>query len=70
VSATWPDASGRFELVLPASARGLVAKVWESDRQFFSTSAAKPGAKADPAVYPTSLGAQTPQALLTVKLPQ
>jgi alcohol dehydrogenase (cytochrome c) len=69
VSATWPDASGRFQLVLPASARGEVAKLWESERQFFSTAHAKPGANVDSSVYPKSLAAQTPQALLTVKLP-
>jgi alcohol dehydrogenase (cytochrome c) len=70
LSAKWPDQSGRFELVLPASARGLVAKVWETERQFFSTKVAKPGGTVDPAVYPTSLAAETPQALLTVKLPR
>jgi hypothetical protein len=69
VSATWPDASGRFQLVLPASARGVVAKLWESDRQFFSTTPAKPGGNAATAAYPTSLASETPQALLTVKLP-
>ena len=69
LSAKWPDENGRFELVLPASARGLVAKVWETERQFFSTKVAKPGGAVDPAVYPTSLAADTPQALLTVKLP-
>jgi hypothetical protein len=67
--ARWPDANGRFELVLPSSARGLVAKFWESERQFFSTSVAKPGGAIDPAVYPKSLASDTPQALLTVKLP-
>jgi alcohol dehydrogenase (cytochrome c) len=70
VSATWPDASGRFELVLPASARGVVAKFWESQRQYFSTKPAKPDANVDPSVYPSSLAEDTPQALGTVKLPR
>jgi len=69
VSATWPDANGRFELVLPSSARGLVAKFWESERQYFSTKVAKPGANVDSSVYPSSLAQDTPQALGTVKLP-
>jgi hypothetical protein len=69
VRATWPAASGRFELVLPSSARGLVAKFWESERQYFSTSAAKPGANVDSSAYPSSLAQDTPQALGTVKLP-
>jgi hypothetical protein len=69
VSAKWPDADGRFELVLPTSARGLVARFWESDRQYFSTTAAKPGGRVDLSVYPKSLGQETPQGLATVKLP-
>jgi hypothetical protein len=69
LSAKWPDESGRFVLVLPASARGVVAKLWESARQYFSTSVAKPGGNVDLSVYPASLAANTPQALLTVKLP-
>ncbi len=69
VRATWPDASGRFVLVLPASARGQVARFWESQRQYFSTRAAKPGANVDPSVYPSSLAQDTPQAIGTVKLP-
>jgi hypothetical protein len=56
-------------LVLPASARGQVARFWESQRQYFSTTAAKPGANVDPSVYPSSLAQDTPQAIGTVKLP-
>jgi len=69
LSAKWPDANGRFELVLPASARGLVAKFWEDERQFFTTTEPKPGGAVDPAVYPKSLATDAPQALATVKLP-
>jgi carbohydrate-binding DOMON domain-containing protein len=69
LSAKWPDASGRFVLVLPGSARGAVAKFWEADRQYFSTAVAKPGGNVDPAVYPKSLPQDAPQALATVKLP-
>ncbi len=70
VSATWPDGNGRFQLVLPPSARGLVAKFWETDRQFFTTSSPKPGGKIDPSVYPSSLPQDAPQALGTVQLPK
>jgi alcohol dehydrogenase (cytochrome c) len=69
LSARWPDASGRFVLVLPASARGVVASFWEAERQYSSTKVAKPGGNVDLSVYPGSLAANTPQALLTVKLP-
>ncbi len=70
LSATWPNAAGRFTLVLPASAGSDVAKFWESERQFFSTTPAKPGGTIDPSVYPTSLAQTTPQALGTVQLPK
>ena len=70
LSATWPDGSGRFTLVLPSSARGLVAKFWESERQFFTTGTAAPGGKVDPTVYPKSLATDVPQALATVQLPK
>jgi hypothetical protein len=70
VSATWPDANGRFQIVLPSSARGLVAKFWETQRQFFSTSSPKPGGKIEPGVYPKSLPQDAPQALGTVQLPK
>ena len=70
VSATWPDANGRFQIVLPSSARGLTVKFWETDRQFFSTATAKPGEAVDPAVYPKSLPADAPRGILTVTLPK
>jgi hypothetical protein len=67
--ASWPDAEGRFQIVLPSSARGAVAKFWQSDRQFFSTKVAKPGGAIDPAIYPKSLPNDAPQDLATLKLP-
>ena len=68
VSARWPTGQGKFELVLPASARGVVAKFWESTRQFYSTTEARPGGVVDPAVYPKSLRQDAPQAVATLKL--
>jgi PQQ-dependent dehydrogenase (methanol/ethanol family) len=69
VQATWPDASGRFTLVLPSSARGLPVTFWEADRQFFSAAATKPGGTIDPSVYPSRLPADAPQGLAAAKLP-
>jgi hypothetical protein len=66
--ATWPDRNGRFELVLPASARGLTAKFWEAQRQFFSAKGTNAGGTVDPAVYPKTLPSNAPQGLVTVKL--
>ena len=70
VSATWPDGNGRFQLVLPSSARGLVAKFFETQRQFFTTSKPAPGGVVDPSVYPSSLPTDAPQALGTIQLPK
>jgi hypothetical protein len=69
VSATWPDANGGFELVLPSSARGLSVEFWETDRQFFSTAVATPGGPVDAAVYPSSLPANAPRGIVTLTLP-
>jgi hypothetical protein len=69
IRSTWPDASGKFTLVLPASAGGRSVVFWEAERQFFSTTQAKPGGPIDPAIYPKSLPSDAPQGLATVKLP-
>ncbi len=69
LSARWPTASGRFELVLPASAAGQTVAFWQAARQFYSVSPETPGGSVDLAVYPTSLPASAPQALASLKLP-
>jgi hypothetical protein len=69
VSATWPDASGRFRLVLPGTAKGQKVTFWESQSQFFSSSHAAAGASVDLSVYPRSLSTNAPQGIATVKLP-
>jgi hypothetical protein len=69
VSATWPDENGRFQLVLPASAKGQTVKFWEADRQWFTTSAPKPGGPVDPAVYPSAIPTNSPQGTATLKIP-
>ncbi len=69
VSATWPDGNGRFQLVLPSSARGLTVSFWQASRQFFSTSDQKPGGAVDLSIYPKSLPNDAPQGIATIKLP-
>jgi PQQ-dependent dehydrogenase (methanol/ethanol family) len=69
VSASWPDGSGRFKLVLPSSARGTTVNFWEAQRQFFSTSDAKPGGAVDLSIYPKRLPQDAPQGISTYKLP-
>ncbi|HEY4411750.1 MAG TPA: PQQ-binding-like beta-propeller repeat protein, partial [Gaiellaceae bacterium] len=69
VSATWPDANGRFQLVLPGTAKGQTVTFWESQSQFFSSSHAAAGGAVDLSVYPQSLSTTAPQGIATVKLP-
>jgi len=69
VSATWPTGAGKFQIVLPSSARGLTVKLYEQDRQFFTTSAAAPGGPVDPSVYPNAPATDAPQGVATLTLP-
>jgi hypothetical protein len=55
VSARWPDARGRFSLVLPASVRGKTLRFWESDFQTFSRAQARPGGAVDLSTWPKAL---------------
>jgi hypothetical protein len=41
---------------------------WEDQRQFFSTQTTKAGGAVDLTIYPSSLPADAPQGLATVKL--
>jgi hypothetical protein len=55
ISARWPDAQGRFSLVLPSSVRGKTLRFWESDFVSFSRTAAVPGGAVDLQGWPTAL---------------
>lgn len=70
VSATWPDSKGRFRLVLPASARGKAVSFWMDRGPVFSRAVAGPGRAVTPSLFPAAPGAQSPQGLLTLRLPR
>jgi alcohol dehydrogenase (cytochrome c) len=70
VSARWPDARGRFELVLPASLRGRTVALWQNRRQLFSRTAARPGGPVDLRVWPTGLADGVPRSLARLTLPR
>jgi hypothetical protein len=55
ISATWPDRSGAFELVLPASTRGQRLRLWESELDAFSRTPARPGGTVDLRAWPRIL---------------
>ncbi len=67
ISATWPDKSGRFKLVLPGSARGKPLRVWEDYSTFFQASNARPGGPIDTGVWPSIPPGSQPQGLAVVR---
>jgi PQQ-dependent dehydrogenase (methanol/ethanol family) len=67
VRATWPDAHGRFTLVLPGSARGKPLRVWENYSTFFQTHNAVPGGPIDLSAWPTIPPGDQPQGLAVVR---
>jgi hypothetical protein len=70
VSARWPDARGRFALVLPPSARGQVLRLWESDLQAFSRVPARPGGTVDLRAWPTALSPRVARDVAFVRAPR
>jgi PQQ-dependent dehydrogenase (methanol/ethanol family) len=67
LSATWPDARGRFTLVLPSSARGKALRVWEDYSTFFQSASARPGGGIDTAIWPGIPPGDQPQGLAVVR---
>jgi hypothetical protein len=70
VSARWPDRSGRFSFVLPASLRGKTVSVWESFQQLFQSAPTGPGGPIDLQAWPRSVQEDVPRGLVTLKLPR
>jgi len=70
VASRWPDARGRFTIVLPPSARGKTIRFWENQRQFFTRVAARPGGPVDLSTWPTQLGKASPAGLASLTLPR
>jgi hypothetical protein len=68
IAARWPDAQGRFSLVLPRLARGTTLRFWESDFLTFSRDAARPGSAADPSATPSCLTNRIPSGIATVRV--
>jgi len=68
ISSTWPDASGRFTLVLPHQARGTSLRFWESDFVTFSRVAARPGGPTEPSSTPKALTNRIPVGIAVVRV--
>jgi len=69
VRATWPDESGRFELLLPHSLAGETVSLWAGELELFSRRDAKPGRPIDLARWPTRLPPDLPRGLAELELP-
>lgn len=67
LSASWPDAHGRFRLVLPGSVRGEPLRLWEDASTFFQTRVARPGSSVDTSVWPSIPPGDQPQGLAVVR---
>jgi alcohol dehydrogenase (cytochrome c) len=70
VSARWPDRSGRFSIVLPASARGKTLRFWESDFQSYSRTVARPGGLVDLAAWPSALSPRASRDVAFLRAPR
>jgi alcohol dehydrogenase (cytochrome c) len=68
VSSTWPDAHGRFTLVLPHQARGTALRFWESDFVTFSRIAGRPGGPTEPSATPSALTSRIPVGIAVVRV--
>ena len=66
ISSTWPDANGRFTLVLPRQAKGTALRFWESDFVTFSRIAARPGGPTEPSSTPKALTNRIPVGIAVV----
>jgi hypothetical protein len=68
ISARWPDAKGRFSLVLPALPRGTSLRVWESDFVTFSHTPARPGGPIEASTWPRALSDRIPVGVAFVRV--
>jgi hypothetical protein len=69
LAATWPDASGRFRLVIPNRWRGKTLAFWESDHPVFAHGAPHGGAPVELATWPVHLAVDVGRGLGRVHLP-
>jgi hypothetical protein len=68
VSASWPDATGRFRMTLPRSLAGKPVTLWEAKLDLFSVPPATPGGTIDLRGWPALLPPDAPRDLARVRL--
>jgi hypothetical protein len=69
VAATWTDAKGDFSMTLPRALAGKTVSLWEGTLDLFSVKPARPGGPVDLRDWPSTLPANVPRDLLSVRLP-
>ncbi len=70
VAATWPDRTGRFRIVLPATMAGKEIRIFESNFQAFATNPATPGGPVQVSSWPSALSPRVSIGLAAIKLPK
>jgi alcohol dehydrogenase (cytochrome c) len=68
LEAHWPDARGNFSMTLPASVRGRTVTFWESERQTFAATGARPGGAINVSSWPAQLGGAVPVGLAVLRM--
>jgi hypothetical protein len=68
IRAQWPDAQGRFELVLPADAKGRRLRFWQDETELFARSAT-PGGNVAVSGWPTALDPDVSRDVATLRVP-
>jgi hypothetical protein len=68
VRVTWPDASGRFTLVLPRRFAGRTVSLWEDKLQLFSRVVPRAGGSVDLRDWPAQLPPDAPRDVARARL--
>ena len=70
LSESWPDAKGRFSMLLPSYVRGRALSLFESQSQVLSRFLARPGGQVDLRSWPRQLAPTVPRALAALSVPR
>ena len=66
----WPDARGRFSLVLPGSVRGQRLRFWQNPVDAYSPSGAAPGGLVSEELWRTGLPVTAPRDVASLRVPR
>ena len=66
----WPDAQGRFSLLLPRSVRGKTLRFWQNPVDAYSPAPAAPGSAVAAQLWPTALAPTAPRDMASLRVPR